>query len=82
MLSIQQAHYAHVDIKPPDMTKYTRWSELSKFPTEDTSYGRKVFVKTILAIGGMAFVTGAKCVIVFVINTKNPSAACIGSCPD
>ena len=75
MLSIQQAHYAHTDIKPPDMTKNTRWSELSKFPTEDTSYGRKVFVNTILAIGGMAFVTGAKGVIVAVIDMKNPSSA-------
>ena len=76
MLSIhQQAHYAHTYIKPPDMTKYERWSELSKFPTEDTSYGRKIFVRTILAIGGMAFVTGAKCVIVAMADTMNPSSA-------
>ena len=77
MLSIhQQAHYvAHTDIKPLDITKYARWSELSKSPTEDTSYGRKVFVRSILAIGGMAFVTGAKWLIVAVIDTKNPSSA-------
>ena len=73
MLSIhQQAHYvAHTDIKP----KYARWSELSKFPTEDTSYGRKVFVRSILAIGGMAFVTGAKCLIYGAFDTMNPSSA-------
>ena len=75
MLSIhQQAHYAHTDIKPPDKTKYGRWSELSKFPTEDTSYGRKIFVRSILAIGGMAFVTGAKCFIYTLLNMMNPSS--------
>ena len=56
------------------MIKYTRWSELSKFPTEDTSLGRKLFVKSILAIGGMAFVTGAKCCIYSLLDTMNPSA--------
>ena len=76
MLSIhQKAHYAHTDFKPPDMTKYARWSELSKFPFEDTSLGRKLFVKTILGIGGMAFVTAAKCVIVNLLDMKNPSSA-------
>ena len=75
MLSIhQQAHYAHTDIKQPDMTK-ARWSELSKFPTEDTSYGRKVFVRTILAIGGMAFVTTAKNTIYACVDIMNPSSA-------
>ena len=67
MLSFHQpAHYAHKD-------KYARWSELNKFPTEDTSYGRKVFVRTILAIGGMAFVTGAKNCIYALIDFGNPS---------
>ena len=79
MLSIHQqahyAHYAHTDIKPPDMTKYARWSELSKFPTQDTSYGRKVFVRSIQAIGGMAFVTAAKCCIYNLLDSKNPSSA-------
>ena len=74
MLSIhQKAHYAHTDLKPPN--KYARWSELSKFPTEDTSYGRKIFVRSILAIGGMAFVTGAKMLIRTVLGTMNPSPA-------
>ena len=78
MLSFhQQAHYAHTDIKPPHMTKYERWSKLSKFPTEDTSYGRKVFVRTILAIGGMAFVTAAKNCIYAAIDFKNPSSAAL-----
>ena len=74
MLSIhQQAHYA--DVKPPDTTKYTQWSELNKSATEHTSYGRKVFINSILAVGGMAFVTGAKCFVAALIDMSNPSSA-------
>ena len=72
MLSIQQAH---TDIKPPDMTKYARWSRLSKSPTEDTSYAPKDFARSILAIYGMAFVTVAKCCIYNLLDSMNPSSA-------
>ena len=57
------------------MTKYARWSELNKSPTEDTSYVQKIFDRSILAIGGMAFVTAAKGIIAAAVQMKNPSSA-------
>lgn len=78
MLSVhQQAHHAHTDIKPPDMTKYARWSELNRSTTEDASYGRQIFSYSVMGLGGMAFVTGAKCYVTSLIDMKNPSAAAL-----
>ena len=73
--SHQPVRCGHTDVKPPDMSKYRRWSELNKSANEDTSYGRRIFSHSVLALGGMAFLTGAKCVGVSLIDMKNPSAA-------
>ena len=73
--SQQQVHCAHTDVKPPDMTKYARWSELNRSTTEDTSYGRRIFAYSVMSLGGMALVTGTKCFATSLIDMKNPSAA-------
>ena len=73
--SHQQVYCSHTDVKPPDMTKYARWSELNKSTTEDASYGRRIFSYSVMGLGGMAFVTGTKCFATSLIDMKNPSSA-------
>ena len=65
---------AHSDVKPPDMRKYARWSELIYSDNKEASYGRLVFSYSVMALG-MAFVTGAKCIGTSLLDMKNPSAS-------
>jgi len=76
VLSSQQqvACVSHTDIKPPDMSKYARWSQRNGLDAEDSRYMRLIFSRSITALGGMAFVTGVKCIGTSLLDMKNPSA--------